>query len=266
MHEIELQLRSAAANLIHNTRFMATLPPVEGIIRARAGSADDSEETWKERLKTIYTGLLRANPDYLAVSYIAASTSESEDAAAPGSAEILRVERNVNDRSFVRTVPESRLATVDNNAVLADVIRLEPGDVRLTYADPRGRETAANDLKRISGCVPIYGEATGVPFGMVAIETDLVGQLEAVVQTLGTVDGEIYIADGEGTVLISTGPDAAAGATAIKSIPAEIPELAPLFEADAEALTRTDGATYFARRFRVDATSKGVAIVARLGE
>jgi hypothetical protein len=216
-------------------------------------------------LETIFTGLLRANPDYLAVGYLALVPPNGEQAGA-GSQEILRVDRNANDRAYVRTVPASRLVSVENNGVLSDVVVLEPGDVRLTVADPRGQPAATDGLKRISTCVPIYDEATGRPFGMVAIETDLVAQLEAVLLALGTIDGVIYVTDGKGNVLASAGSSDATDGAAVTSIPAAFPELEPMFAADFDASTRTNGRTYIARRMRVDETSDGVAIVARLPE
>jgi hypothetical protein len=120
--------------------------------------------------------------------------------------------------------------------------------------------------KRTSEWVPIYDDATGRPFGMVAIETDLVAQLEAVLLALGTIDGVILFSDGEGNVLASAGSGEMPGSAAVASIPVAFPELQPMFVAEFESTTWTDGRTYIARRIRVNETSKGVAIVARLPE
>jgi serine/threonine protein kinase len=264
VNEIELLLRSAASNLVRNTRFMATLPPIDTIVRARQGGPDN-EQDGIQHLITIYTGLLRANPDYLAVSLVTV-VNPMDESARSASQEIVRVERSSNDRSFVRNVPVSRLVRADENAVLSDVTRLEPGDVRLTVADPRQQTPSDVSTQRITGCVPVYDEASGTPFGMVAIETDLIAQLQTVLQSLGTIVGDIYIADGEGSVLASASSDGDNGKQTIGSLAETFPQLAPLFAPDFGELTHTDGATYIGRRFRVDATSKGVAIVARLAE
>ena len=101
--EIELQLKSTSQELAKDTRFMSMLPPIQGLIDARAGNKDgDSEEVWRGRLETIFEGLLRANPDYLAISYTAASDDEK-------GTNLVRVERHVTDIAYVRRVPASRL-------------------------------------------------------------------------------------------------------------------------------------------------------------
>ena len=90
--EVEIQLREVARQLAKDARFISALPPVQGIVNARAGVDGDDEDTWRGRLESIYTGLVRSNPDYLAMSFVVQNEN--------GSNEVVRVERNPADRAF----------------------------------------------------------------------------------------------------------------------------------------------------------------------
>ena len=118
--EIEVQLKATAEDLAEDARFMSTLPPIQGIISAQAGAADsEGEDVWRQRLEVIFTGLLRANSDYLAVSYTAASDTEE-------GVDIVRIERSSSHASYVRSVPSSRLQPFGDKELLANTTALPP--------------------------------------------------------------------------------------------------------------------------------------------
>ena len=73
VREIEIHLRGVANQLAKDARFIAALPPVQGIVDARDDVVGDDEEVWRERLESIYMGMLRSNPNYLALSFVAKS-------------------------------------------------------------------------------------------------------------------------------------------------------------------------------------------------
>ncbi len=100
--ELRTNLLSFIRHLERNTRFMSSLPPIQGIINA--SHEDPLEEdltTWRQRLSVIYRGLLQTNSDFSAVSFCQVQNKEFR--------EIVRLERKQDDASSVRSVPASRL-------------------------------------------------------------------------------------------------------------------------------------------------------------
>ncbi|TWT84710.1 Serine/threonine-protein kinase PrkC [Planctomycetes bacterium CA13] len=258
VREIEIQLRGLAGELAKDARFISALPPVQGVIGARGGVEGDDEEVWRARLESIYTSLLRSNPEYLALSYIA----KNQD----GTEEIVRVERNPADPSFVTTLPTGRLHTSETDPLMDEVALREPGDVKMTL-DPRPRFANSTDLvERLVVATPVYSDVAGDCFGMSLIESDIARQIEEILLGLGGVECEVYVADGEGGRLwASASPTAgvqlATSGQVISGLPSEIveqmSEQGKLFE------TKKDN-EYLCKRFYVDPAGRGVMIFARL--
>ena len=198
LHEVELQLHGVASELAKEARFVASLPPIQGIVNARGGVAGDNEQVWRGRLESIFSGMLRAHPDYLAVSFEAKNGE--------GAADIVRVERNPADPSLIRVLPESRLQSVDADGLMAAVTSLEPGDVRFSL-DPRARHANSGaNTERLSVATPVYSGVSGECFGMTVIEADISRRIMEVLLGLGTVECEIFVADGQGHLWASTDP------------------------------------------------------------
>ena len=199
------RLHLHAKNLTQQTRFMASLPPIQGVIDARAAEKvatgpaigkTDSEEVWRERLQTIYRGLLNAHPGYLSVEYD--STGESTK-------EIVRVERNSSADSLVRVVPKSRLAELDPaGGPLASMIKLSPGDVHLstTSLNSVGTERTPGQRLILTAGIPVYDENSGDVFGVVAIRSDLESTLRELIAKTVTATDTVYVVDHEGKILL----------------------------------------------------------------
>ena len=199
VREIEIQLRSVAQQLAKDARFIAALPPVQGIVNARAGVDGDDEDTWRGRLESIYAGMLRSNPNYLALSFVARNEK--------GTAEIVRVERNPADPSFITKLPTGRLYTADTDELMEIVSMREPGDVKMTL-DPRPRFAKGSDrVQRLAVATPVYSDSTGECFGMALIETDIAARIEEVMRGLGGVESEVFVADGNGELWVSADPE-----------------------------------------------------------
>jgi serine/threonine protein kinase len=197
--EFEVSLRSAADDLAKNARFMSTLPPIQGVINARAGIEGDDEKVWHDRLQTIYCGLLEANPNYLSATYMAAD----DDLNNPAVTEIVRVERQVAGGSAL-VLPASRLATLEQTGMLHRVLQLKPGDV--TVDDKRiidqGELVDSQSELVLTSATAIYSDHDGQVFGVVAIETDLEHKLRELLVALIAADQDAYIVDGEGNVIL----------------------------------------------------------------
>ena len=169
---LSVNLSAAAENGRQNVRFMSRIPPIQGIIRSRqpdSGEQDD-EETWRERLETIFLGLLRANPEYLRIAY----SSLGDDAS-----EIVRVERNRFDRTSVEAVVAARMIDLPADSPERNVTSLNVGDVavselRAPSGDPAKIAQAGEEQSlTLHLAVPIYDETNGELFGAVSLEIDL---------------------------------------------------------------------------------------------
>jgi hypothetical protein len=247
--EVEVQLIAAGQDLSGDVRFMSTLPPIQGIIDARGGSEEsESEEVWRGRLETIYEGLLRANPDYLAVSYIAADADNPK--------EVVRVERHTSDQGYVRRVPLSRLAILEMSPLFTAAMGMGPGDVMISLDDRNQASRRRRRARRLVAAIPVYDEQSGDAFGLVAIETNVVSRIQIILNGLDERLGHIYITDDEGNVLVQSDPEFGVEVvTRDVNIAELVPEAASFFSADSRQRYLTDGATFTAHRVQLDAAN-----------
>ena len=131
-NEVEVQLQSTAIELMRNSRFMSTLPPIQAIVNAEEAegakaaeeNAGEGKEVWEERLATIYIGLLRANPNYRCVYYAAIDGDQAKT--------VVRVERHAGVMAFVRQLPSNQLKSINDQDLLSQIGQLSPADVLLT--------------------------------------------------------------------------------------------------------------------------------------
>ena len=259
VHEVQLQLSNVASELAKDARFLASLPPIQGVINARSGVEGDDETVWRGRLETIFAGMLRSNLNYLALSY--------EANKGEGAADIVRVERNPADPSLVRILPNSRLLAVEADPLMAAVESLEPGDVRLSLEVRARNSNVPTGLPRLSVATPVFSDVTGEYFGMTVIETDVLKQITDVLLGLGTVDSEIFVADGLGQLWISADPRRGVQLASSRETIPNLPQ--PVVEQMAnqgKAFVLRSQDHYIAERFYIDPTGKGVTIFARLPE
>jgi serine/threonine protein kinase len=255
--EVELQLHGIANELAKDARFLATLPPVQGIVNARAGVEGDEEDVWRDRLQTIFAGMLRSNPDDLSLSFEAKKGDSAED--------IVRVERNPADPSLVRMLPASRLQTIDADQLIKTVATLEPGDVKMSL-EPRARHAGdPSSFERLSVATPIFSDISGECFGMTVIEADVSKRVLEVLLGLGAVEGDIFVADGLGRLWASADPERGVRmATPGQTIPELPEEVATRLSKKGEPFQLRREDDYVAQRFYVDPTGNGVLIFARL--
>ncbi len=253
---VEMQLRRVAAELAKDARFLAALPPVEGIIAARNGIEGDDEQVWRSRLASIFSGMLRSNPDFLALSFEARNGEGVKD--------IVRVERNPADPTLVRELPESRLKSIENSPLMVEVAALEPGDVKQTLdVRPRHADSLAS-FDRMCAATPVFDQATSDCFGMIVIETQVSALIEQIILGLGRVDCDLYVADGRGQLWVSAlrehGVRVASEGETISDLPAIVESS---LASSKEPFELQQGEQFIARRFYI-ASSRGVLIFARL--
>ncbi|WP_298863095.1 serine/threonine-protein kinase [uncultured Gimesia sp.] len=248
--EIEVQLISLGQVLSGDALFMSTLPPIQAIIDVRSGNESseaeaEGEDIWRGRLETIYEGLMRANPDYLSVSYIKVSEEKPQ--------EIVRVERNIANQGYIRSVPQSRLATLEMSPLLKDVIAMDPGVIKLSLGQPLSSNQHSGQHRSIIAAIPVFDEKSGDIFGIVVIEADLVNQLKNILNGLDDRLGQIYITDSEGKVLLSSnsisGVEIVSHEMQIKDF---IPQAVAFFSKDSRQKSLSDGKIFVAHRVELD--------------
>jgi serine/threonine protein kinase len=259
VREVELQMRGMWTELAKDARFLASLPPIEGVVNARGGVEDDREDVWRGQLQSVFSGMLRASPYYLALSFEARKSDSAED--------IVRAERNPSDPMLVRVLPTSRLQTVKADELMVAVSTLEPGDVKFSL-EPRTRyESDPSANGRLCVATTVHSDISGDCFGMTVIEADLLKRVMDVLTGLGAVDCEIFVADGLGHMWGSanahTGVQIAEPGKAIPDLPKEVVD--QLGKKGAPFQLRGEY-SYVAQRFYVDPTGRGLMIFARLTE
>ncbi|HEV3145325.1 MAG TPA: serine/threonine-protein kinase [Gemmataceae bacterium] len=264
--ELEVQLAADADHLAKNVRFMSNVPPIYGIIAARSGVVNatiESEESWRPRLELIYEGLLRANPEYLAISYLSLEKGAAQ--------EIVRVERQTSDPSFIRRVPKGRLSQRQNDAVLDSVRTLSVGEVRLAIAEADTTGASQNGFRaRMLGFIPVYDDAKGSLFGCVVIETDAAAQALRILEHHNGSQADIFVTDGHGQIWASSRPRRGIKA---ESVPASVTDVVPgtagfFRKGNVETTLESPAGGIVANRIRLNLFDAGsnVAIVLHLTE
>ena len=229
--ELEVQLKATAESLSKDVRFMSSLPPIQGIIQANQEDADakapdtEPEEVWRSRLEQIYEEFLRANAEYLSISFTKIADNQAAE-------DVVCVERNVRDPAYLRRVPVSRLNTHNEPEILAMVSRLNRGDILL---DVRGADDKPDDLieegVRLIAITPIYDDSTGDLFGAAVIVIDLRHQIVDFLQRLDQDTAVIQVTNRQGKVWVRDTPQGGViEITKPTSITETLPELKPFFE------------------------------------
>ena len=181
--ELINDFQAGVDDLESNVRFASLLPPVQHLVRPHG---DEDGSVWRERLATIFTGLLRAKP---AFSRIAFCRLDGDDFS-----ELVRVERHSRDRSTVRKVPRSRLRSGTANEFMKLALAQEPEEVVSSLVcDPLCDKTLNCEQPHLVAGLPIFDDHTEEPFGVLLIDCDLDAIFERQMRRPWTA-GEIVVA------------------------------------------------------------------------
>lgn len=194
--ELRIAVLSAVKDLERNVRFMARLPPIQGIADVIAGRDGDSLATWRERLAVIYHGLLRTNSDFSSVAYLQCDGDQFQ--------ELIRMERQASDDSNVRSIPASRLKSGPLTTCMQEAISGDPDEVHISLASecPESNVRTAADTNRISAIVPVFDSQTEEVFGMVVIEAALDKLIEQQIRGRFSMINQLWLIDHDGRLLI----------------------------------------------------------------
>lgn len=162
--ELRADLHSSVRDLERNVRFAAGLPPIEQLIIA---DSDEDVSIWRERLATIFQGLLRANPDYSTIVYNRVDGDRFS--------ELVRVERHSSESANLRVVPKSRLRSDATSEYIKALTEMKPEEVLTSLVcDPtcERNPTCSEKVGLLVG-VPVYNAQTEDVFGVVMIHCDI---------------------------------------------------------------------------------------------
>ena len=163
--ELRADLQASVFNLERNVRFSATLPPIKEVMGAES---EENISAWRERLSTIFHGLLQANPNYRSITYCATEQEVTHYR------EIVRVERHSSDASNIRSVPKSRLNAARIPESIAGVVDKKPGEVHTTLiCDAICSADNCDETIGLLASVPVYDPKTEEVFGFVVINCDI---------------------------------------------------------------------------------------------
>ena len=192
--EVRARLQASLADLGINARFMASLPPIQEIADLRAGRTAEDESVWRERLTTIFKGLLQTNRDYSAVGFATVDGKEST--------EVARVERHSTDFSNVRSIPPGRLLSGPLGVFEESVWNQPPDEVFIDlYHAKRG--TQANHravVQYIRAGVPVFDQVSEEAFGYIWIECNMQQLIEKELREWIQVAHHIVFLDSEKTI------------------------------------------------------------------
>jgi PAS domain S-box-containing protein len=162
-----VKLNESILSLVNDVRFLAKMPPIQGIIRASANNGVDPVEgssgvIWRERLETIFKAFLSEKKQYMQVRYIGQYGEGKE---------IVRVDLK-NGEPHIAI--DSELQTKGNQTYFKEAIKLSKGG---TYLSPitLNREHGTISFPHIAvlrAAVPIY-DANEKIFGIVVINMDI---------------------------------------------------------------------------------------------
>jgi len=181
MAQVETRTRIVQDREIHLHRdvlFLASTPPVSGLIRAeRNGGLDRRENSptalWKRRLETIFLAYAQTDPQIAKLRFIGVADSGRE---------IVRVDRRGGQLNVVRG---SSLESNDGQEFFAQTASRKAGEVHLSDLDferSNGRVLDSNTLIQRVG-TPLYDER-GRLFGMLVINSDARPMLDDFRRTL----------------------------------------------------------------------------------
>lgn len=198
--ELRTNLMNFLRSLERNTRFMASLPPIQGIIDCLVHGDDrDDLSTWRSRLAVIYRGLLRTNTDFAAVTYCQVDGDQYR--------QVVRLERQRRDASSVRAVPASRLESGPLSSCHRQIMDGHPDDVLTSLLTRCASESRETDTGLVVSAVPVFDEKSEDPFGFVMIEASLTHVVDAFLRHRLQHAGQAFILNNNCEVLIRVGRD-----------------------------------------------------------
>ncbi len=238
--ELRAEMQSYVGNLERNARFAAGLPPIEQLMQV---TTDEDLTVWRERLASIFRGMLQANPDYQNIVYSKVDGDKFS--------ELVRVERHGGDSSSLRVVPKSRLRSDVTSEYMNSLIEQKPEEVLTSLVcDPMcQRDKNCKDTVGLLSGVPVYDSRTEDVFGVVMINCD-VDKLLRRQMTRRTTADELVVACDIFHIMMHTKSGQISDETLSKRVADQAPHFLPAVEhlqTESEFIDTTNSDIYGAR-------------------
>lgn len=253
--DLRAGLDAAVRALGSNSRFMAGLPPIQGLVSVIVGRSADDRNVWRERLASIFTGLLQANSDFSSVSFVEIGAERSQ--------ELVRVERRGGGDGVSRSVPLSRLSSCDTCEFLHRVMRLKPDDVvtSLMTSSPVIEPTGPQSV--LVAAVPVFDAVTEEPFGSVIIAADFARLVDGICRERIRTTGSVTVADAQSRILFYSGSDDprhARTTTTVDDVAKACPRIVETL-ARQEEMVDEDQREWYATRLTLEAGNDYLALI-----
>lgn len=225
LHAGQTRLHQSIEILRQDVLFLASTPPVSGMVRASTNNGIDPRDKnsyaiWESRLQEIFAAFLRTHPEYFEASYISAAGEGRE---------LVRVD---NRDGRVEVAFREALQTRGNRDYFKAGLTSTAGRVRLSeFMLDRERGGAEESRRPMLSAVTTVFDAGGHVFGMVALSKDLRPLFSA--SSSGLPRGvQSHIADQQGRYLLH--PDTkrafAFESGSKEKIADDFPSLGPMFD------------------------------------
>ena len=272
--ELVFHLQSQAEHVVRDSRFLATLPPVQPIIQAESratlvsmdsGFSGDlgedvppsiplqSDDTWMDRMSDVVEGLLEGNESYLSIALVQVTGAEIK--------QLLRAERSPGT-NVIRRVPNSLLSSFAISESSPNYSSLLPGDVILQTSDnlSESAPTTLRDSLSLTAISAIFNDDTGELFGLLAIQVDLRGMIRERLEATGKDDSMVYITNGKGVIELAYQQGQLAKSGVGRPIVDVIKEVETIFRDNSAINEYADNSQIFGTRFLLgDGLSKSEA-------
>jgi diguanylate cyclase (GGDEF)-like protein/PAS domain S-box-containing protein len=163
LHLEEDRLTHSIESLRQEVLFLASLPPISGLVRASENHGVDPRDktrdaVWEERLQAIFAAFLRAHPEYFQASYISAAGEGRE---------LVRVN---NSSGHIDVVPRDALQAKGDQGFFKAGLTLTAGRVHLSEFSLNQENGKVEEPHRPTlRAVTTVFDANGHVFGMVVL-------------------------------------------------------------------------------------------------
>lgn len=225
LHAGQARLHQSIGMLRQDVLFLASTPPVSGIVRASTNKGIDPRDkntyaTWESRLQDIFAAFLRAHPEYFEASYISAAGEGRE---------LVRVD---NRDGRVEVASREALQARGSRDYFKAGLTSTVGRVRLSeFMLDQERGKMEEPRRPMLSAVTTVFDAGGHVFGMVVLSKDLRPLFSASSSDLPR-SIQSYIADQQGRYLLhpDTGRAFAFESGSKEKITDDFPSLGPMFD------------------------------------
>jgi signal transduction histidine kinase len=219
-----LKVQSAIDTLREDVLTLASIPPIQGIIRARKNGGTDPKDgstdaQWRDRLALTFADYLKIKSNYIEAVFLGTADRGKE---------IVRINR---EGDSIETVPVDQLQSKEHRTYFQKVIQLAKGEVYLSEVNLRKEKGRVIEphTPMIRAAVPIFTDE-GEVFGFIKINL----RMEPLLQSLNhpkDIEDKHYVVNDQGDFLLHPDSSMTFGFDlgTRHTVQDDFPELDPLF-------------------------------------